>query len=142
MAGLLRDTVAAGGCRAERFAELPSELAHAGQLHAPARLLAAMEPHPNRRGPQPESAVRITDVANRRIIVVRPEQTTDAIATARDLGRQLTSLTQALETLPLGQRSLAVVESASSARAAGRGVLAARPALTNNQLARHATPRR
>ena len=68
--------------RAERFAELPAELAHAGHLHAPARLLAAMERHPSGRGPEPESAVRTTDVANRRIVVVRPEQTADATATA------------------------------------------------------------
>lgn len=136
-AGLLRDAIAASGCRAERFAELPAELAGAGQLHAPARLLAAMERHTS--GPEPDSAVRTTDVANRRIVVVRPEQTTDATATARDLARQLASLTQALETLPFGRQSLAIVESASSAEAAALGFRPARPAPASIQLARRAT---
>src|SRR5674476_749963 len=48
--GLLRDALGAGRARAGRFAELPSELARAGQIRAPARLLAAMDPHPGRRG--------------------------------------------------------------------------------------------
>ena len=109
-AGLLRDAVAASVNRAERLAELPAELAHAGQLHAPARLLAAMQRHASGRGPEPESAVRTTDVANKRIVAVQPEQTADATATARGLRRQLTSLTAALETLPIGRQSLAVVE--------------------------------
>jgi len=112
---LLRDAVAAEGTRAERFAELPTELAHTGHLHAPARLLAAMERHPSGRGPELEGAVRTTDVANRRIVAVRPEQTTDATATACDLGRQLTSLTAALETLALDRQTLDVVEPGSSA---------------------------
>ena len=131
VAGLLRDAVAAAGTRAERFAELPAELAHAGQLHAPARLLATMESHPRGPGPQPESAVRTTDVANRRIVAVRPEQTTAATATARHLRRQLTSLTAALETLPLGRESLAVVGSESSAQAAAREIHLAGPALAH-----------
>jgi hypothetical protein len=117
---LLRDAAMASVNRAERFAELPAELTHAGQLRAPARLLAAMESHANGRGFESESAVRTTDVANRRIVVVRPEQTTAASATACGLGRQLTSLTAALETLPLGRQSLAVVEPAVSAHAAAR----------------------
>jgi hypothetical protein len=96
-AGLLRDAIAAKGCRAERFAELPAELAGAGHLHAPARLLVAMERHTSGRGHDAESPVRTTDVANRRIVVVRPEQTTGATATAIDLGRQLASLSKALE---------------------------------------------
>ena len=117
---LLRDTVAASGGRAERFAELPSELAHARHLHAPARLFAAMESHANGRGFGSESAVRITDVANRRIVVVRPEQTKEATMTACDLRRQLTSLTAAIGTLPPGRQSQAVVEPASGAQAAFR----------------------
>jgi hypothetical protein len=115
--GLLSDAVVAGGSRAARFAELPNELAHGGQLRAPARLLAAMEHHhSSERGSDRQSAVRTTDVANRRIVVVRVEQTTGATATARDLGRQLTSLAHALETLPLARRSLAVGGSTSTAQ--------------------------
>ena len=60
-----------------------------------------------------------------------PEQTTAATATARHLRRQLTSLTAALETLPLGRQSLAVVGSASSAQAAAREVHLAGPALAH-----------
>ena len=88
-----------------------------------------MERHPSGRGPEPESAVRTTDVANRRIVAVRPEQTTAVTATARHLRRQLTSLTAALETLPLGRESLAVVGSESSAQAAARETHLASPAL-------------
>lgn len=123
VAGLLRDAIAASGSRAERLAELPSELAGAGQLHAPARLLAAMECRAGGRGL--ESAVRTTDIANKRIVAVQPEQTSVAAATACNLGRQLTSITAALETLPLGRPSLAVVEQGSSAH---QGCLAVRPA--------------
>jgi hypothetical protein len=135
-AGLLRDAIAVEGARADRFAHLPAELAHAGQLHAPARLLAAMKPPSGGRELEPDSAVRTTDVANRRIVVVRPEQTTDATATACDLVRQLTSLTAALETLPLGRPRLFVAEPASNAQTAARLV---RPALANIQADRKAT---
>ena len=134
--GLMRDAIVAGGSRAERFVELPSELAHGGQLHAPARLLAAMEPHAGDRGFERHGAVRVTDVANRRIVVVVQEQTTGATASARDLGRQLTSLAQALETLPLGRRSLAVVESAPSTQAVAMEARPARPAPASSQPAR------
>ena len=89
MAGRLRDAIAASVNRAERFAELPAELACKGHLHAPARLLAAMERRTSGPGPEAEGAVRTVDVANRRIVVVRPEQITGATATASDLGRQL-----------------------------------------------------
>jgi hypothetical protein len=115
VAGMLRDTIAASGSRAERLAELPNELAHDGQLHAPARLLAAIERRLVGSESEPESAVRTTDVANRRIVAVRPEQTAVATATARNLGLQLTSLTAALQTLPLDQPKQAVVGPASSA---------------------------
>jgi hypothetical protein len=125
---LLRDVVEASGSRAERFAELPAELARAGHLQAPARLLAAMERHANGRESETESAVRTTDVANRRIVVVQPEQTTAATATARHLRQQLTSLTAALETLPLGRESLTVVGPGLSAQAAAREVHLAGPA--------------
>jgi hypothetical protein len=118
VAGLLGDAAMASANRAERFAELPAELAHAGQLRAPARLLVTMESRPIGRGPEPESAVRTTDIANRRIVAVRPEQTAGATATACDLGRQLASLTQALETLPVGRQPLAETDPASNARAA------------------------
>ena len=126
---LLRDVVAASGSRAERFAELPAELARAGHLHAPARLLATMERHANGREPETESAARTTDVANRRIVAVQPQQTTAATATARHLRRQLTSLSAALETLPLGRDILAVVGSESPAQAAAREVQVAVPVL-------------
>jgi len=122
VAGLLRDAAMASANRAERFAELPAELAHAGQLRAPARLLVTMERRPIGRGYEPESAVRTTDIANRRIVAVRPEQTTAATATAGHLRQQLTSLTAALETLPLGRESLTVVGPGSSAQAAAREV--------------------
>jgi hypothetical protein len=138
VAGLLRDASMASVNRAERFAELPAELAHAGQLHAPARLLVAMERHPSGRASEPENAVRTTDVANRRIVVVRPEQTADATASACDLRRRLTSLAAALETLPLGRQSLAVLESVSSAQAAAQGARPARPALASVELDRKA----
>jgi hypothetical protein len=128
---LLRDVVAASGSRAERFAELPAELARAGHLQAPARLLAALEPRTCGHGSETESAVRTTDVANRRIVAVQPEQTTAATATARLLRQQLTSLTAALETLPLGRESLAVVGSESTAQAAAREVHLTGPALAH-----------
>jgi len=142
VAVLLRDAIAATGRCAERLAELPAELAHAGQLHAPARLLAAMECRPSGRGLEPESAVRTTDVANKRIVAVRPKQTAVATATACDLSRQLTSLTSALETLTLDRQSLEVVEAASTAQAAARGARPARLALAGIQPDRHATVRR
>lgn len=126
---LLRDVVEASGSRAERFAELPTELSRAGHLHAPARLLVAMERQTSGREPETESAVRASDVVNKRIVAVQPEQTTGATATARHLRQQLTSLTAALETLPLGRKSLAVVGSGSSAQAAAREVQPAGPAL-------------
>jgi len=119
---LLRDVIEASGSRTDRFAELPNELSRAGHLHAPARLLAAMERHANGRESETESAVRTTDVVNRRIVVVQPEQTTAATATARHLRQQLTSLTAALETLPLGRESLTVVGPGLSAQAAAREV--------------------
>jgi hypothetical protein len=125
---LLRDVVAASGNRAERFAELPAELSRAGHLQAPARLLAAMERHTSGRESETESAVRATDVVNKRIVAVQPEQTTAATVTARHLRQQLTSLTAALETLPLGPKSLAVVGSESSPQAASREVQPAGPA--------------
>jgi hypothetical protein len=135
---LLRDVVEASGSRAERFAELPTELSRAGHLQAPARLLAAMERHTSGRESETESAVRASDVVNKRIISVQPEQTTAATATARHLRQQLTSLTAALETLPLGPKSLAVVESGSSAQAAAREVQPAGPALAQVHRARRA----
>jgi len=138
VAGLLRDSVAAGGTRAERFAELPAELAHAGQLHAPARLLAAMESRSSGRGRESDSAVRITDVANRRIVVVRPEQTADATAAACRLGRQLTSLTQALETIPIAKPSQALVGPSSYMHETRRGVQHASRARAKVQLTRDA----
>jgi hypothetical protein len=128
--GPLRGAALASGSRSERFAELPTELARAGQLHAPARILAAMERHTSGRESETESAVRPTDVANRRIVAVQPEQTTAATATARDLRRKLTSLTEALETLPPGRESLVVVGSESSAQAAARRVCPAGPTIT------------
>jgi hypothetical protein len=140
VAGLLRDAVAASSARAERFAELPAELAAAGHLRAPARLLAATERHPNGRGSEPESAVRTTDVANRRIVIVGPEQMAGARTAACDLWLRLRSLTQSLETLPLGRAGRAVVEPASIAKAAARG--APREALGSIHLARHGSVRR
>lgn len=125
---LLRDVVEASGSRAERFAELPAELSRAGHLHAPARLLAAMERHTNGPESETEGAVRTTDVANRRIVAVQPEQATAATATARHLRRQLTSLTAALETLPLGRESVTFVGPGLSAHAAAREVHPAVPA--------------
>jgi len=142
VAVLLRDAAMASVNRAERFAELPAELTRAGQLHAPARLLAAIERQSSGRGPRPNSAVRTTDVANRRTVLVRPEQTVDATATACHLGRQLTSLTAVLETIPLGRDGLAVVELASSAQAAARRTHPIGPALACIHLADHATVRR
>lgn len=136
---LLRDVVEASGSRAERFAELPNELARAGHLHAPARLLAAMERHANGRESETESAVRATDVANRRIVAVQPQQTSAATATARHLRQQLTSLTAALETLPLSRESPAVVGSESSAPVVARGVRPTGSANTHVQRDRKAT---
>ena len=136
--GLLRDAVAASGSRAERFADLPSELTRAGHLHAPARLLAAMERHPIGRGTATESATRTTDVANRRIVVVRPEQTADATAVACRLGRQLTSFTQALETIPIATPSHALVGPSSYMHETTRGVQHANRARAKVQLTRDA----
>jgi hypothetical protein len=133
-AGLLRDSIAASGSRAERLAELPSELAYAGHLRAPARLLAAVERRPSGRGLGAESALRITDVANRRIVVVRPEQTADATAAACRLGRQLTSLTQALEAIPMAKRSQALVEPSPDMHETARGVQHASRARAKVQL--------
>jgi len=135
VAGLLRDAVEASSGRAERFAELPAELAAAGYLRAPARLLAATERHPNRREPEPENTVRTTDVANRRIVVVGPEQMAGSRTTACDLGLRLRSLTQSLETLPLGRQRRVVVKPASIAKAAVER--APREAPESLQLARH-----
>lgn len=142
MAGLLRDAVVAGGSRANRFEELPMQLAQRGHLRAPARLLSAMEQHSSEPRSDRQSMVRPTDLANRRIVVVGLEQTTDATATASDLGRQLTSLAEALETLPLARLRLAVVESASGAQAAARAVRPARPTVASIRPARHAITRR
>lgn len=138
VAGLLRDAAIASVNRADRFAELPAELAHAGQLHAPARLLAAMQRGSSGHGREPDIAVRTTDVANRRIVLVRPEQTAGATATAGDLARRLTSLTAVLETVPLVP-ARAAAEPASSAREAARGARPAGPALSSIQLAGRVT---
>ena len=142
VAGLLRGAAMSSLGRAERFAELPSELARAGQLHAPARLLAAMELACHQRGTEPLGAVRTRDVANRRIVQIRPEQTTGATATARSLGRQLLSLTQALETLPLGRPTVAGVESGPGGRADVRRVRPAPPEPVVIQLAHQGCVRR
>jgi hypothetical protein len=122
---LLRGAVIASVNRAERFAELPGELARAGQLRAPARLLAGLGQVTCRGGDEPVGAVRITDIANRRIITVRPEQTAGATATARDLGRTLRTLTQALETLSLAGPGRAAVP--ASTPGAGPGLCPVRP---------------
>ena len=139
---LLRDVVAASGSRAERFAELPAELARAGHLHAPARILVAMERQTSGRESEAESAVRTTDVANRRIIVVQPEQTTGATATARALVHRLTALIAALETIPLDRQSQSSAESLPSAHETTRGLEHASGARANVQLTRHAAVRR
>jgi len=127
---LLRGAAMASVNRAHRFAELPGELAHGGYLHAPARLLAAMERQASGLDVQRGSAVRTTDIANRRIVAVRLEQTTVATAQARVLGRQLMSLVQALETMPLGRPSPAVVEPTVRAQAPVRALSQTRPELT------------
>src|SRR5665647_189557 len=139
---LLRDVVAASGSRAERFAELPAEFARAGHLHAPARILVAMERQTSGRESEAESAVRTTDVANRRIIVVQPEQTTGATATARALVHRLTALIAALETIPLDRQSQSSAESLPSAHETTRGLEHASGARANVQLTRHAAVRR
>jgi hypothetical protein len=139
VAGQLRDAAMASVNRAERFAELPAELADAGQLHAPARLLAAMPVGPGRQGRELDAIVRTSDVANRRIVLVRPEQTAGATAAAGELGRALTSLTAALETLPLGRTRRAAAEPASSAREAGPAAGPAGPAVARIQLGLRAT---
>ena len=139
---LLSDAVVAGSSRAARFAELPIELAQGGHLHAPARLLAAMEHHSSERGSDRQSAVRTTDVANRRIVVVRAEQTTWATATARVLGRQLESLVHALETLPSAGRGLAASGLTSTAqRSASPRTGPTRTAPASSQPDGHATAR-
>ena len=139
VAGLLRDAVAASGRRAERFAELPAELAQAGQLQAPARLFATMESRSGGGVREPDSAVRVTDVANRRIVVVRPEQTADATAAACHLGRQLTSLTQVLETIPIAKPSHALDGPSSYMPETTRGVQQANRARAKVQLTHDAT---
>jgi hypothetical protein len=103
----LRDALGAGSVCAERFAELPHELARAGQLRAPARLLGVNGGPADRTASQLDGGPRTTDVANRRIVTVLPEQTAGATQTARRLQAAMTSLTQALETLRLagGPRS-------------------------------------
>jgi hypothetical protein len=142
VAGLLRDAVAASSSRAERFAEPPAELAAAGHLSAPARLLAATKRHPSGCGTATESATRTTDVANRGIVAVRPEQTANATATACHLARQLTCVTASLETLPLGRQSRAMVESASNAQIAARLASPARSPFANIQADSKATASR
>jgi len=62
------------------------------------------------------------------IVAVQPEQTTPATAIAQHLREQLTSLTAALETLPLGRKSSTVDGSGSSAQTAAREVHLAVPA--------------
>jgi len=136
---VLSDVVEASHSRAERFVELPTELAGAGHLVAPARLLATAERLRGGREPEFESAVRTTDVANKRIVVVRPEQTTAATETASALARQLTSLTAALGTIPLGRQSRFVVDSASSVAAVAPGARPLAVPLANVQRANHAT---
>jgi hypothetical protein len=140
--GQLRDALGAGVVRAERFAELPGELACAGQLRAPAQLLAAMNPSAGGAAAGLESGVRTTDVANRRIVVLRPEQTTGAAAIARQLGRRMTSLTQALVTLPLGHGSQSVVQPSSSPAPAEQGLTLTHPPPPGTHTAGHLSVRR
>jgi hypothetical protein len=142
VAGALRDAAMASVSRAERFAELPAELAEAGQLRAPARLLAAMQPGRNGPGHELDTAVRIADVANRRIVRVMPEQTAGARAAALALGRKLTSLTAALQTLPLGRPPRAPTEPAASARQPLWRAGPAGPAVASTQSVRRAAPGR
>ena len=118
----LRDALGAGSLCAERFAELPDELARAGQLRAPARLLGATGGPADRTATQLDGGPRITDVANRRIVTVLPQQTAGATKTARRLQAAMTSLPQALETLPLAGRSRSGAEPASSPQAVARQV--------------------
>jgi hypothetical protein len=118
----LRDALGSGSVRAERFAELPYELARAGQLRAPARLLGAMHGPSDRTVSQLEGGPRTTDVANRRIVTVLPEQTAGATKTARRLQAAMTSLAQALETLRLADSGRSVPEPALSPQAAARQV--------------------
>lgn len=125
---VLRGAVMASASRAERFAELPGELARAGQLQAPARLLLALELAGKPRGATWPGGVRIRDVANARIVQVRPEHTTSATSVARKLSLELRSLNQALETLPLrGPGAPAVVASTPGGRATLRRVRPAVP---------------
>jgi hypothetical protein len=142
VAAALRDAAMASVNRAERFAELPAELAEAGQLRAPARLLAAMQPGRSGPGHELDIAVRTADVANRRIVLVMPEQTAGARAAACALGRKLTSLTAALQTLPLGRPPRALVEPAASARQPLWRAGPAGPAAASTQSVRRATPGR
>jgi hypothetical protein len=125
---VLRGAVLASANRAARFAELPAELARAGQLHAPARLLLALEMASNGRGAKNADGVRTRDVANARIVQVGPEHTTGATSAARTLGRRLRSLNQALETLPtLGPGGMAPVRPAPTGRVARARVRQACP---------------
>ena len=139
VAAQLRDAAMASVSRAQRFAELPAELAGAGQLHAPARLLAATEPGRGGHGRGPDIAVRPADVANGRIVLVRPEQVAGVTAAAAALRRRLTSLTAALQTLPLGRPRPAVAGPASSAPEGARDPSRDAPAAASIRLARRAT---
>ena len=140
VADLLRDALMASGSRARRFAELPGELAGGGHLRAPARLLAAMQAQP--AGAESEVGVRTSDVANRRVVVVRPGQITGATASARALQRQLTSLTRALETLPRPRRAAAAGEPPSGRRAGAGRVRPAHEQVSGIQPGRRATAAR
>ena len=122
VSGQLRDALGAGSVCAARFVELPDELARAGQLRAPARLLGAMDASADRPTSELEGGPRTTDVANRRIVTVLPEQTAGATKTARRLQQAMTALTQALETLRLADGSRSVTDPASSPQAAARQV--------------------
>ena len=122
VSGQLRDALGAGSVCAARFVELPDELARAGQLRAPARHLGAMDASADRPTSELEGGPRTTDVANRRIVTVLPEQTAGATKTARRLQQAMTALTQALETLRLADGSRSVTDPASSPQAAARQV--------------------
>jgi hypothetical protein len=118
VSGQLRDALGAGSLRAERFAELPGELTRTGQLRAPARLLGATGAGADRAASELEGGPRTTDVANRRIVTVLPEQSAGATKTARRLQQAMTSLTQALETLRLAGEGGCVAEPEPSPHAA------------------------
>jgi hypothetical protein len=118
VSGQLRDALGAGSVCAERFAELPDELTRAGQLRAPARLLGATGAHGDRPVSELEGGPRTADVANRRIVTVLPAQIAGSATTARRLHAAMTSLTQALETLPLAEGGRRLAEPASSPKTA------------------------